>query len=324
MNALRGLAALCTALAAVVPAAHAQDYPSRPIRMIVPFPPGGGADLTARVLAQRMGDALKQPVVVENKPGANGVLGTDAVAKSAPDGYTILLVDRGALGINPSLYTKLPYDPLKDFASIGIATEAPYVMVTNPSVPAKSVTEFIALARATPGAVNYGSFGTGSMAQLNLENFGERHGVRLQHVPYKGAGPAVAAVVAGEVQVTVASAPSVLGFLKDGRLRALAVGSDKRLGLLPDVPTLAEAGGGQDVLIPTFFALAAPAGTPIAVVQKLNAAMRDAVLAPDVAEKLVAQGLVPTGGSPEAMTATVAQDVQRFAALAKAIGLKPE
>jgi tripartite-type tricarboxylate transporter receptor subunit TctC len=324
---VRVLAAAAVAGALGASPAFAQSgaaFPNKPIRLIVAYPPGGGADLTARTVAQKMSEQLGQPVVVENRPGANGGIGADQVAKAAPDGYTILLVDRGALGINPSIYAKLPYDPLKDFAFIGIATEGPYVLVVNPKLQVNNVKELIALAKAKPKSIDYGSFGIGSMAQLNLEAFNQRQGTDFQHVPYKGAGPAVQAVVSGEVGVAIASAPSVLGFVKEGRLKAIAVGADKRMAVLPDVPTLAEAGASPDTLLPVFFALAAPAGTPPEIVAKLNAEMKRALAAPDAAEKLNASGLVPTGSSPDVMAKTVAQDVERFRELVKAIGVKPE
>jgi tripartite-type tricarboxylate transporter receptor subunit TctC len=299
-------------------------YPNRPIKMVVPFPPGGASDLTARVLAQKMGESMGQPVVVENKPGANGAIGTDMVAKSTPDGYTIVLTDRGSLTVNPSLYAKLAYDPLKDFSYIGIANDGPYVLVVNSSLNVKTLAELTALAKAKPGTLNYASYGIGSMPQLNLEALNRKLGIDLVHVPYKGAGPAAQAVVAGEVGVTIASVPAVQGFIKDGRLRALAVGSDKRFALLPDVPTLAEAGGGADTLIPTYFALAAPAGTPPAIIAKLNAELKLAIADPAIREKFMAAGLVPVGSTPEAMTASIRQDVPRFAALVKSIGIRPE
>jgi tripartite-type tricarboxylate transporter receptor subunit TctC len=305
---------------------HAQGaaYPNRQVRLVVPFPPGGGADTTARMLAQKMSERLSQPIIVDNKPGANGLVGTDAVAKSAPDGYTILMTDRGALGINPSLYGKLPYDPRKDFAYIGIATDGPYVLVVASALPVKSLGELIALGKSKPGKLRYASYGVGSMAQLNLEALARAAGITWQHVPYKGAPPAVAAVVAGEVDLTIASPPSLLGFINNGRLRALAVGSDKRLVLLPDVPTVKEAGLSSQPLIPTYFALAAPARTPPAIVDRLNQELRRALQLPEVVDKLRAAGLVANGGSPKAMAQIVAEDVERFAALVKDIGLEPE
>jgi tripartite-type tricarboxylate transporter receptor subunit TctC len=318
------LAAACAILPAGHAAAQADTFPTKPIRLIVPFPPGGGADLTARSLAQKMGDAMGQPIVVENRPGANGALGTEVVARAAPDGYTILLTDRGALGVNPSLYSKLPYDPLKDFSYIGIANDGPYVLVVNPALGVNTLAELTALAKSKPGSLNYASFGIGSMPQLNIEALNRRLGIDLVHVPYKGAGPAAQAVVANEVGVTIASVPAVQGFIKDGRLKAIAVGSDKRFALLPDVPTMAEAGGGADTLIPTFFAFAAPAGTPPVIVNKLNAELRRALADPAMAEKFIAAGLVPNGSTPEQMTAIVKADVPRFNALVKAIGIKPE
>lgn len=327
---IRPFAVLAAAVAAAMlalaaPAAHAQaDYPTRPIKLILPFPPGGGADLTARSLAQKMGETMGQSIVVENKPGANGALGTEAVAKSAPDGYTLLVTDRGSLAVNPHLYAKLGYDPLRDFAFVGIATDGPYVLVANPSLNVKTVAELTAASKAKPGTINYASFGIGSMPQMNLEALNRKLGIDLVHVPYKGAGPASQAVVAGEVGVTIASVPAVQGFIKDGRLRALAVGSDKRFAVLPDVPTMKEAGVDGDILVPTFFALLAPAGTPPAIVARLNAEMKKALADPAIAERLTAAGLVVNGSSPEVMANTVRQDNARFGALVKAIGIKPE
>ena len=318
---LLGMAAM---VSAVTYAQQESGYPVRAVRMVVPFPAGGGADFTARVFGQKMGESLRQTFVVDNRAGANGLLGTDLVAKSAPDGYTLLLVDRGALGINPSLYSKLPYDPLIDFEHLGIMADAPYVLVVNPSLPVQSVKDLIALAKAKPRSIDYGSFGIGSMAQLNFEALNQRHGIGLQHVAYKGASAAVSAVVAGEVGVAIASAPSLLGFIRSARLRALAVGADKRLGLLPNVPTMTEAGGGKDTLIPTFFALAAPARTPRAISTRLHAELKRAAASADIVDKLAANGLIASGSSPEAMQGIVAQDIAQFRVLAKSIGIKPE
>jgi tripartite-type tricarboxylate transporter receptor subunit TctC len=316
--------ALLIAAATGTGQAQAPSYPDRPIRLVVPFPPGGGADSTARTLAQKMGERLGQPMVIDNRPGANGLVGTDAVAKAAPDGYTLLMTDRGALGVNPSLYARLPYDPRKDFAPIGIAVDGPYVLVVSPALGVSSLAELVALGRARPGAIRYGSYGVGSMAQLNLEALARATGMTLQHVPYKGAPPAVAAVVAGEVDLTIASPPSLLGLLRAGRLRALAVGSDTRIELLPEVPTLKEAGVSAPALIPTYFALAAPAGTPPAIVDRLHEALRGALASSDVADKLRAAGLVPNAGSPAAMKQVIAEDVERFSVLVKYIGIQPE
>ena len=304
--------------------ALAQTYPTKPIRLVVPFTPGGASDLTARTVGEKMSQILGQPIVVDNRPGANGVVGIDAAAKAPADGYTILLTDRGSLAVNPSLYLKLPYDPLKDFAYIGVVTDGPYVLVANPKLGVATVKELVALSKAKPGTVNYASYGVGSMSQLNLEAFNQKMGTDMLHVPYKGAGPAAQAAVTGEVGVTIAAVPAVQGFIKDGRLKALAVGSEKRFAVLPDVPTMTEAGASNEILTPTYFALLAPAGTPPAVVTKLNAAMKQALADPAVAERLAGAGLVPVGGTPEAMADSLKQDVPRFAALVKTIGIKPE
>jgi tripartite-type tricarboxylate transporter receptor subunit TctC len=327
---MQRVAVCATFFAAATGAAFAQAekadarYPSRPVRIIVSFTPGGGADLTARTIGQKMSESLGQPVVVENKPGANGLLGADQVAKSSPDGYTMLLTDRGALGVNPSLYKKLPYDPTKDFEYVGIATVAPYVLGIDPKLPAKSLQAFVQLAKAKPGSINYASFGIGSMAHLNIEALKARLGIDLTHVPYKGAGPSVQAVVAGEAGVTIASPAAVLGFVRDGRLRALAIGSKTRSPLLPDVPTLAEAGGGEDTLASTYFALALPAGTPRAIATRLNEEMKRALAAPDVAERLKTAGLEPTGSTGAELLDLVKRDIERFQTLIKNIGIQPE
>jgi tripartite-type tricarboxylate transporter receptor subunit TctC len=317
-----GMSALC-ALSADT--ALAQDaFPTRPIRLIVSFPPGGGADLTARAVGQKMGELLGQAVAVENRPGANGLVGCEAVAKSAPDGYTMLETDRGALGINPSLYRKIPYDPLSDFEYLGIVTSAPYVLVTDPRLPVKTLAELVALAKAKPGALNYGSYGVASMAQLNIEALKAKLAIDLTHVPYKGAGPAVQAVVAGEAAATITSPAAVLGFIRDGRLRALAIGAKSRSPLLPSVPTLSEAGGDDDTLVPTYFAFALPAKTPAPVVARLSEAMRSALKSPEVAERLDKAGLEPTGGTGAELLEIVRRDIPRFRAIIQNVGIQPE
>ena len=315
---------LIALLALAATTVFAQTYPAKPIRLVVPFSPGGASDLTARTVAQKMSEQMGQTIVVDNKPGANGVLGMDIVAKAPPDGYTLLLTDRGSLTVNPWLYQKLPYDVQKDFAFVGIITDGPYVLVANPKLGVSTVKELVALSKSKPGTVNYASYGIGSMAQLNLEAFNQKMGTDMLHVPYKGAGPAAQAAVAGEVGVTVAAVPAVQGFIKEGRLRALAVGSSKRFAVLPDVPTMKELGAPDDILVPTYFALLAPAGTPPAIVAKLNAEMKKAIADSAVAERLSGAGLVPEGGTPEAMAASLKQDVPKFAELVKKIGIKPE
>jgi tripartite-type tricarboxylate transporter receptor subunit TctC len=318
--------AVIVALVLLAPSAFAQDanFPTRPLRMVVAFPPGGGADLTARIVGQKLSESVGQPVVIDNKPGANGSLASDIVAKAPPDGYTFLLIDRGAFGINPSLYRKLPYDPLKDFAYITIATEAVYVLVVNPAVPAKTFRDFVQYAKSKPGQIDYASNGIGSMFQLNIERMNAREGIKLNHVTYKGAGPAIAAVVQGEAALTVTSPAGVLGYIQDGKLRALAVGAGKRLDILPDIPTMGEAGGGEDTLVPTYFAFAAPAGTPRPVVMKLSAEIKRIVHMPDVAERLARAGLDPVGSSPEEFAAEVKRDVDRFGKLVTSLGIQPE
>ena len=315
---------LIALLALAATTVFAQTYPTKPIRLVVPFSPGGASDLTARTVAQKMSEQMGQTIVVDNKPGANGVLGMDIVAKAPPDGYTLLLTDRGSLTVNPWLYQKLPYDVQKDFAFVGIITDGPYVLVANPKLGVSTVKELVALSKSKPGTVNYASYGIGSMAQLNLEAFNQKMGTDMLHVPYKGASPAAQAAVSGEVGVTISTVPAVQGFIKDGRLRALAVGAEKRFPTLPDVPTMQEAGASNDILVPTYFALLAPAGTPPPIVARLNEEMKKAVADQHVTERLGGAGLLPVGSSPEQMAASVKSDLPRFQTLVKSIGIKPE
>ena len=315
---------LIALLALAATSVLAQTYPAKPIRLVVPFSPGGASDLTARTVAQKMSEQMGQTIVVDNKPGANGVLGMDIVAKAPPDGYTLLLTDRGSLTVNPWLYQKLPYDVQKDFAFVGIITDGPYVLVANPKLGVSTVKELVALSKSKPGTVNYASYGIGSMAQLNLEAFNQKMGTDMLHVPYKGASPAAQAAVSGEVGVTISTVPAVQGFIKDGRLRALAVGAEKRFPTLPDVPTMQEAGASNDILVPTYFALLAPAGTPPPIVARLNEEMKKAVADQHVTERLGGAGLLPVGSSPEQMAASVKSDLPRFQTLVKSIGIKPE
>lgn len=315
-----------TALWALASAAFAQEaaYPTRPIRVIVAYPPGAGVDLMARSVAQKLSESLGQPVPVENRPGANGLVGAQAVARSAPDGYTLLVIDRGALTINPSLYKSLPYDPLTDFAYIGVSAELQYVVAINAALPVTTFQEFVQLARSKPGAINYASFGSGSIVQLNFEQLNQHLGIKLTHVPYKGASQAAMAAINGEVGVVMSSLAGVAGFIRDGRLRALAVGRPTRSPLLPEVPTLSEVGGGSDTVVPTYFTFVAPSGTPRPIVTKLNSELARIVGTPDMVERLSKAGLEPQSITPEEFTESIKRDIARFGRLVNALGIPPQ
>ena len=314
-------------LSAVAPlgVARAQTgrWPERPIRLIVPFPPGGGADFSARVIAPKLGEALGQPVIVETRPGGGTSIANDAVAKAAPDGYTLLQANRDMV-INPSVQLGLPYDTLKSFAYIGKGFDVPLLMCVNPKVPARTLADLTAMAKAKPGTVSIGHFGVGGWVHLNIESLLRHLGVEMLQVTYRGAGPTLAALVAGEIQVSMSALTGALPFIADGRLHPIAVGLQTRAKQLPDTPTFAEAGGGQDTVRPSFFGLAAPAGTPQPILDRLGAALKQVVALPDVVEKHEQGGLVPSFTPAAEFTAMIAADIERYAKLVEEIGIKPQ
>ena len=297
--------------------AQAQDaWPTRNVTLIVPFPPGGGTDTGARIVAQRLSQKWGQPVIVENKGGAAGVIGADMVAKAKPDGYTILMGNIGTQSINPSLYKKLPYDPNGAFAPISLVAELPLAMMVNPTVPAKTAKEFIALAKSQPGKLTYSSSGAGGAPHLAAELFKEASGTFILHVPYRGGGPAVGDLIAGHVQLSFMTVLEASGHIKAGKLRALAVTSSQRVSALPDVPTLAEAGlpGFNSI---SWIGLLAPAATPKNLVDKISADVREVLAAPEVKAKLTELGAVPYGNTPAQFQALIDADRKRYAQLIK-------
>ena len=307
------LAAIASAV--VCAAALAQEYPSRPVRIVVPYAAGGNADILGRTLAQKLGDALRQPFVVENRAGANGGIGTDFVAKSVPDGYTLLITASGPLTVNPTLYKGVPYDPVKDFAPISECAVYQYVLVALASSPWKSIADIVAAARAKPGAISYGSTGVGGGNHLSGELFALATSTQLTHVPYKGSAPALSDLLGGQLSMMFDTVITSVPHIRAGKLRAFAVSSAKRASSLPEVPTMQEAGiKGFD--ISQWQGLLAPAGTPRSVVDRLNAETIRAMHAADVHERIAVQGgndIVT--GTPEELAALIRSDLQAYAKL---------
>ena len=309
-------------LAGTLPAC-AQEYPRKAIRLIVPFAPGGGNDTVARAIAQSAGASLGQPVVVDNRAGAGGILGAELAAKSPADGYTLFLGGVGSHAVNPNLHAKLPYDPVKDFAPITLIASAPSVLVVNPSLPARTLAEFTALAKASPGRINYASNGNGSSAQLAAVLYESMAGVQMVHVPYKGLAPALVDLLAGEVQAMFSSVVAIVPNIKAGRLRALAVTGKRRAALLPEVPTLDESGvPGYEA--GSWYGILAPAGTPQAVVAKLHEAIVRALAQPEVRERLVSEGAEVIGSTPEAFAAHITAELARMGKLIRDAGIRME
>jgi tripartite-type tricarboxylate transporter receptor subunit TctC len=302
--------------------ALAQEYPSRPVRIVVPSPPAGGTDIVARVLAMHFTKAFGQQFFVENKPGAGNMIGIEAVARSAPDGYT-LLMSASTLALNSVLFKKVPYDPVRDFAPITLTATAPNVLLVHPSVPAQSLAEFIALAKAKPGALSYGTPGIGTSPHLSMELLKSMAGIDLQHVPYKGTAAAVTDVMGGQIAATFSNALTAKPQVDAGRVRALAITGPRRIEALPGVPPVAEAGvPGYEAM--QWYGLLAPAGTPAAIVERLNVEALKALRSSEMKERLAADGAEPLGGSPAEFAALIRRELDKWTRVARAAGIEQQ
>lgn len=300
---------------------RAQAWPSKPITYIVPFPPGGTSDLTARLIGQEISKGLGQPVVVENRAGANGNIGSAAVAKAPPDGYTLLLSGVGSNAINHGLYPKLPYDSRKDFAHVTILTRGPNVLVANPAFPAKTVQELVALVKANPGKYNYASSGNGSSGHMAMELLKMTAGLKVDHIPYKGGAPALTDVIGGQVPFMFVNQDVVLPHIKAGKLTPIGVAGLERLAILPDVPTVAEQGFPGFSAV-SWNAMSAPAGTPRPIIERLHAEVVKALQSPATQERLVSNGFVPGGITPEETAEFIRAEIEKWGAVAKESGAR--
>jgi tripartite-type tricarboxylate transporter receptor subunit TctC len=303
--------------------AWAQNYPAKPVRVVVPFPAGGGADIFARLIGRKLGENLNQLFVVDNRAGASGIIGCEAVARSAPDGYTLLMGTTGTHTTNPAVFSKLPYDPIKDFAPVSLVAESPFVLMVHPSLPVKNVKELVQLAKARPGELNYASSGIGSSSHLGFALFNSMAGIKVVHVPYKGLGPATADTIAGNITMTWDSITASAPLIKAGRLRALGIGSTKRSSLLPEVPTIAESGlSGFE--LGSWYAFFAPAATPPDLIRNLQREVVKAIAAPGMREQFATLGAEPVGSTPEELAAVVQRDLVKWAKVAREARVKAE
>jgi tripartite-type tricarboxylate transporter receptor subunit TctC len=315
------LLGLLVAASAAAPPALAQDYPNKPVRIIVGYSAGGGNDIIVRVLAPHMQEGLGQPVVVENRPGAQGIIANELVAKAAPDGYTLLMGPSGPMTMNPGIYAKLPYDSLRDYAPITMIGSFPLILVVDPKLPVRNVKDLIAYAKKTPQKANYGA--SAAPFQLAAELFNQRTGTRFQYIPYKSSGESVNAVVSGQVTMTIADPPPIVGPLKGGRVRGLAITSAKRHPAFPDLPTLSEAGvKGIEVMLWTAFL--APAGTPEPTVRRIRDEVARVVKLPEVRERFAGMGIDPVANTPEEFRRIMEADIAKWTAVAKAANIKAE
>ena len=316
-----GFCALLLLCAALAPPAWAQPFPSKPVKLVIPFPPGGSLDNVGRLLAQKISESWGQQVVIENKPGAGGNIGADAVAKSPPDGYTVVMGALSTHAVNPSLYATMPYDAVKDFSPLSLVAITPNVLIVKTATPIASVKDLVAYAKSHPGKTNFGSGSNGSAGHLAGELFKIETGTDVMHIPYKGGAPALAALLAGDTQFMFDNLANAMAQVKGGTVRAIAVTTAQRSKLVPDLPTMAEGGlAGFD--ISTWFGLMAPAGTPPDVVARWNAEIVKALNAPDVREKMLAQGAEPAPMSPQEFAAFIAKERDKYAKIVKASGAK--
>jgi len=323
MNPLRFAAAALAFMVLVPATAGAQGYPNKPIRLMVPFPPGGSTDIVARIVAQKLGAQLGQSLVIENRGGAGGTLGTAVVAKAAPDGYSLVVGTTSTHVVAPSVYQKLDYDPVRDFAPISLVAVTPYLLVVNPAVKASTVKDLVGLMKASPGKMNYASAGVGSTTHLAMEMLKSASSTYALHIPYNGNGPAGTAVIAGQVEILFGSLPALLPHARSGRVRALAVGTPKRSPSLPEVPTVAESGyPGFDASL--WLAFMAPAGTPPALIDRLQKEIVTAVNAKETSEALDKAGAEPLTSTPAELAAMIKDGVAKYAKVVKAAGVKPE
>jgi tripartite-type tricarboxylate transporter receptor subunit TctC len=305
----------------VVNAQASAQYPTKAIRVIVPSAPGSGPDIMARTIAQKLGEALSQPVIVEARPGAGGIIGSEAAAKASPDGYTLIMGNAGSHSVNPSLYRKLPYDPLKDFSPVTLVSTAPNILIVHPSLPVKSAKDLISLAKARPGDLTFGSGGNGSTAHLSGEMFRTLAGINLVHVPFKGAPAAVLGVITGEISMAILNLPPALPHVKSGRLKALGVSTPKRSAAVPDLPTIAESGlAGYSAT--AWYGVLAPTGTPREIILKLNAEIIKILRTDEIKKRILSDGGEVVGSTPEEFTAVMKSDIAKWAKVVQASGAR--
>lgn len=314
--------ACCLSLAAALMpfSARASGYPDKPVRLLVPYPPGGGTDVVARIVQTRLQAVLGQPVVIENRGGAAGLVGTELVAKAAPDGYTVLFT-LSSHTINPAIYSKLSFDTVKDFAPVGMVASLPQILVAGPQFAGRSVAELVAMARSQPDALSYASVGNGSPGHLAGELMKLRLGIQMAHIPYRGGGPAVTDVLGGQVPLLWVSIPAAAQHVKNGKLRALAVSTRTRSAVFPDVPTMAESGV-EDFEVDSWYAMFVPAGTPPGAIDKLNQALNTVLQEPEIRSKLLEQGGEATGGTPDRLARVVDDELTKWARLAREAKIK--